>query len=616
MKLSILTKPHFIFLVISLFTGLICILFIPMGLGFDENAHVRRIWEMSGGTLIPNHLADKINIYPLAFDDKMSISPFFEDPTKQIWSADFSKKIDWWQLVDGKTSSTYFPTLYIPQTLVMSIFGRNFDTPVMLILYLIRLSSLISFVIPTYFSIKIIPHSKWLFTTLALVPMALLQSGTISPEGLSNGFAFLYVAWVLKISDNNPEKFSKRQLLLILLMTALLFTIKLNLVILVLLLFLISRNHFWSKSQLRLVFAMVVMLFIFIVFGWNYLTRTSLSYNGGHTPGIVLDQAKYVLLNPLNYIKILAADLISSFSNYFRGWIAEFPNQFLGMPWIIHAFYSVSILFFILFDPTNIKLKTKKRLTLLVTAIAGYLLTVTLLFLKDTPVGSQSILRVQGRYFISIVPLICLALINSRFTIPLRIFKPIAVILMTIVPLLFCSAIVLKYFVPCGLSYLTSEECYRPYYRNWAPNSVYTDPIIPGVLLKQTILVGCNNFEKLQLWTDHFNQNEPGNTIIRIIDVDSGELITDQKISNNMFPKQDWMTISFPRLVNSKGMIYEIDVSSEDSSKENAAILSLSYRQEYLDGELYINDQPINTDLIFRYGCCVEPYCRPTDIDR
>jgi hypothetical protein len=38
--------------------------------------------------------------------------------------------------------------------------------------------------------------------------------------------------------------------------------------------------------------------------------------------------------------------------------------------------------------------------------------------------------------------------------------------------------------------------------------------------------------------------------------------------------------------------------------------LSLSYRQEYLDGDLTINRIPVDTDLIFQYGCCVKPFCK------
>ena len=609
MKTSFLHKPHLLFLVIALITGLICVLFIPLGLGFDEKAHTRRIWEMSGGTLIPNYLSDKINIFPVAIDDHLSIPPFFNDSENQFWNADYSEKIDWWKLGNGKSSSSYFPTLYIPQVLVMAIFGRNFNTPVTLLLYLVRLSCLLSFIVPTFFAIKVIPHSKWLFTTLALVPMALMQSGTISPEGLSNGFAFLFVAWMMRFLEHKSEKITKKQLALLILMISLLFTLKLNLIVLAILLFLIPRNRFRSKKQLVILIASLFILFGILVLGWNYLTRSSLAYNG-NTPGEVLSQAKFILQKPFGFVKVLAKDIFRNFGNYYRGWIATFPNQNLGMPWYIHLIYSLAVLFLVLFDPTNQKQGAKKRVILILTGLLGYLFTVSVLFIKDTSLNSPYITGVQGRYFIPIFLLIIMGLAATRFSISTKIFYPLTISLLTIVPLLFSAAIILRYTTNCGLSFLKSEECFRPNYRNWAPNTIYSDPVIPGLDIRQTVLVDCDKFEKLQLWTDYIGQNDLGTTTIRIYDTSTGNLITEEKLENNQLAHRNWSMFSFPPINDSSGKVYEIDISSGDASLENAALFSFSYRQEYLDGELMINDQTIDTDLIFRFGCCVGLNCQ------
>ncbi len=552
-------------------------------------------------------MTDKINTFPVSLDKHLSISPFFDDSSKQFLTADYSEKIDWWEFGNGKTSSSYFPTLYLLPSLVMSVFGRNLNTPVMLLFYLLRIGCLLVFIVPTYFAIKIIPHSKWLFTALVMVPMAILQSGTISPEGMSNGLAFLFIAWILRFSNKN-DQLTKQQVWMILAMSALLFTLKMNLVFLVLLVFLLTRNRFQSKTQLFTVAISIVVIFAVVVLGWNYLTASSLPYNG-NTPGVVLDQVKFVTLKPFSYLKIMGKDIIGSIGNYLLGWVAVFPTQFLYFPAIIHVFYFLSLLFFLLFDPTHPKLELKKRLILLFTGLVGYVLTVTILFLKDAPVGSQSILRVQGRYFIAVFPLILMSLVTTRFSLPSKVFKPVAIVLTTIVPLLFSAAVVLRYNVTCGLSYLTGQECFQPAYRNWAPNTTYSDPVVPGVEINQSILVECNNFEQLKLWVDRLGQNADGSTIIKIRDVYSGLVITDQKIKNELFPQMDWLTITFPRVTNSSGKVFEIFVTSDDATVENAAKFSLSYRQEYLDGDLSIKGLPVDTDLIFQYGCCVEPFC-------
>jgi len=609
MKRNLFLEPHILFLVLSLAAGLICVFFIPIGLGFDENAHTRRIWEISGGTFMPNFMPEKIKTYPVALEEHLSIPPFFVDPSHQLLTADYSKKIDWWELGDGRTSSIYFPTLYILPSLVMSIFARNMDTPVMVLFYLVRIGCLLGFIIPAYFAIKIIPHSKWLFSAVVMVPMAILQSGTISPEGMTNGLAFLFIAWIFRFASKDGP-LTKKQVASLLLMTAILFTLKTNLVFLVLLLFLLARNRFHSKFQLITVVISVVVIFSIMVLGWNYLTASSLQFNG-NSAGVVLDQVRFVVLKPFSYLKIVGNDILTNFGKYLLGWVAVFPSQNLYFPAIIHVFYFLSLLFFLLFDQSNPKLEIRKRLVLFLTGIVGYLLTVTLLFLKDAPVGSQSILRVQGRYFVAVFPLILMAFTTSRFSIPSKVFKPVAIALMTIVPLLFSTAVVLRYNVTCGLSYLTGQECLQPTYRNWAPNTTFSDPVVPGVEIKQTILVGCNNLNQLRLWVDRTGHGTGGSTTILIRNTSSGAIITDQNIKNELFPLKEWLTISFPRVVNSAGSTYEIDVTSSDASIENAARFSLSYRQEYLDGELMIDNKPVDTDLIFRYGCCVKPFCKP-----
>lgn len=606
-KQKFIIEPHFLFLLLSLVAGLICVFFIPVGLGFDEKAHTRRIWEISGGTFMPNFLAEKIKTFPTSMEDKLSVPPFFDDPSHTIFGADLTQRINWWEMGDGKTSSSYFPTLYILPSLVMSFFGRNFNIPMMVLFYLLRIACLLAFVIPAYFAIRIIPHSKWLFMGLALIPMSVLQSGTISPEGMSNGLAFLFIAWIIRFSEQQ-DKLTNRKIGLLLLMTAILFTLKINLAFLLVLLLLVSKSLFHSKKQLAVVLISIVILFILIVLGWNYFTASSLPYNG-NTPGEVISQVKFIATKPFSYLGILLKDLKLNGGRYLLGWIAVFPTQNLYFPYLIHIFSGITILFFILFDPSNQRISIKKRIILLTAGILGYILTITVLFIKDAPVGSQSVLRVQGRYFIAVFPLLLLGFTTARIKMPLNVFKPIAIGLVSIIMIMFSTAVILRYTTACGLSIMTGSECYRPNYRNWAPNTAYTDPIVQGITVRQSILVDCNNFNSLQIWSDRGEGISDGATTITVVDMALGDVVTGQVIPNLNFSKQNWTTIFFPQVPDSTGKRYMVLITSPVTQNENAVKLSLSYRQEYLDGDLLINEQPVDTDLIFQFGCCVKPFC-------
>jgi len=263
-----------------------------------------------------------------------------------------------------------------------------------------------------------------------------------------------------------------------------------------------------------------------------------------------------------------------------------------------------------LFDPTNKSISVKKRIILLMTGIAGYILTITILYVKDAPVGSLSVLRVQGRYFIVAFALILLGLTYSKIKLPQKFFKSAAIGLMMLVTILFSTAVVLRYSTACGLSSMSGTECFRPTYRNWAPNSVYTDSIIAGTTITQTIQVDCKNLNSLRLWVDWTEGQGTRGTSFVVRDLNSGDIITEQTISNKNFPQKDWLTLIFPIVPDSSGREYTITITSSDATPVDASRFSLSYRQEYLAGELSINGQPMDTDLIFQYGCCVKPFCK------
>ena len=95
-----------------------------------------------------------------------------------------------------------------------------------------------------------VPFGKWILLVLAVSPMALFQAATITPDAISNGIGFLFIAGCLRMSTGS-ESIGWRDWDSLVLLVFLLFLAKLNLIPLILLPFLlILPSQFTRKKTL------------------------------------------------------------------------------------------------------------------------------------------------------------------------------------------------------------------------------------------------------------------------------------------------------------------------------------------------------------------------------
>ena len=77
-------------------------------------------------------------------------------------------------------------------------------------------------------AIRLIPFGKWILLVLALSPTALFQAATISPDAISNGIGFLFIAGSLWAAERKEIGWRETGSLVVLIF--LLFLAKLNLI--------------------------------------------------------------------------------------------------------------------------------------------------------------------------------------------------------------------------------------------------------------------------------------------------------------------------------------------------------------------------------------------------
>jgi len=105
-----LKQPEWVFLIVALLSGIGLCFLIPTQSGFDEITHLARIWEISGGYLIPNQKFSQGPNLPMAFSEISYRNQFFYDPVDPNFFAKYGdERIDWNNFTNHQTQSVYFP---------------------------------------------------------------------------------------------------------------------------------------------------------------------------------------------------------------------------------------------------------------------------------------------------------------------------------------------------------------------------------------------------------------------------------------------------------------------------------------------------------------------------
>ncbi len=444
------------FLVSVLLFGSIFVFVVPPFQVADEFNHFYRAWQVSDGVLLgvrttDNRLGGDLPVSVTKITQSFRSLPF--QPNNQIKSStifyNLTIPLDAQnrQFTDFSNTAMYAPTAYLPQVLAISI-GKFLKRGPLSIFYLSRFLTLIFWLSIVYTALKILPIQRNLFTALALLPSSLFINASVSGDVVTNACSFLVMALFLRLITEKKH-LSQRQTLtffaLIFMSTLIISLNKLAYFPIVLLVFLIDKKHFNGLKNKLIVASVLIFSNIAVIVFWaktiqpNYIKfedynpafRIGQQLNENVDPSV---QLSFMLHNPLFFTKIATFSLIKTFPHTLIHYVGKFGWEKNYLPiWLIFI-----LVFLILiqainneknqailseqlgFDSlrtSNFKLQTsngplsiKAKFSLFFIGILMTYTFVAAMYAIWSPVGSEFIDNLGGKYFIPIYPLFFLAL--------------------------------------------------------------------------------------------------------------------------------------------------------------------------------------------------------------
>lgn len=315
-------------------------------------------------------------------------------------------------ILNPETAAVYSFVQYVPQATGIAI-ARLFTSNAYIITYAGRVLNIIVAIVILYFAIKIIPFGKKMLLIPAMIPIAIEGFTSLSPDAMTISMSFLYIAYILYLAfDKKVEKIKLKDKIILLIMSIIIALCKIVYIPLVGLLLIIPKEKFENNKNKIINFIVIAGIAIVINLIWLAISSRYLStFREGDSKIQVL----LALQNPVQFIQQFLYTLNLNSGNYILslfgadlGW-GELVKINTMVPYCLLVIYVFTAI-------TDNKLKNRfeayQIVCILLVVLAIIALIFASLYVQWTTIGNESIIGVQGRYFLPIIPLIMLLLGN------------------------------------------------------------------------------------------------------------------------------------------------------------------------------------------------------------
>lgn len=401
------------------------ILYLSLGIGYmavnplygvpDEGNHFLRAYGITEGSFVTgqdetgtggSELPDNIASNNKASDMKL---PNVLEARNVVLS---TQKI----FIAYGNTALYSPFTYTPQ--VIGIFlGKLVSRRVIFIAYCGRFMAWLAVGIILFFCIRYLPFGKRILLVIALLPMNMHESISLAGDSFTLAIAAAFITFVLYIRFVQKGKLNRLQYVLFYILLFYTASCKIVYVPFVMAAFLIPKERFGSKKSYGWNVVSAMILTGFASISWLLISsRLLVEFN----PGVnSLEQIRFVLSHPLEYIEILVRTIL----NNGEALVKSMLGSSLGYYNVNINIGIIALIALILVDVCvkenriwtdetgNVENNVLwQRGLLFFICVCIVVLIYTSLYVQWTAVGNDTVDGVQGRYFLPILFPIILAL--------------------------------------------------------------------------------------------------------------------------------------------------------------------------------------------------------------
>ena len=364
----------------------------------DETVHFARAERVSEGKVFTDPSVQNFDTIKSVVEMQKSA----EIPI--IKSGLENKDVDYTVDYVNHVAASNLSFLYFPQALGI-IIAKALNLNVIWLLWMARLCNLIFYSILMTIAMHIIPRLKYLLLFISILPMSIQQAASCSVDATINGVTILYISFFLYLYTK--KTISKREVFIFLILSVIIILAKVTNICIAGLMILLPLDSKTKNQKAKNYLGKFVGIFaISIIAVWYYVYTMSFAPNLGQLQYITQmnidgqEQINYIINNFLHWARIFVSVLLEQMYtsivrlNTFGSLSYQYPILIVLM---IFLYAKIS------FQEKGINLSKVEKCLITLMILGSYALTYLALYIGWTPVGSDSVDGIQGRYFIPLL---------------------------------------------------------------------------------------------------------------------------------------------------------------------------------------------------------------------
>ena len=440
-------RPEWVFLIIAAVAGLFVAFLNPPFQSPDEEAHFFRAYQLSNGTLIAEKSQNQIGgCLPQCILDAwrpfLNIKKIEWATVHQLLKEPFVKTPG--TFFDFKHTALYSPVAYGP-ALVGMWCGRAIGFSALGQLYASRITTLLGWLVVVFFAIRTIPIFKWVMVMIALMPMTVYLSASVSADGMTNAMAMLTTALILRSTLARESAVEPGEWIAITLACVLLALTKQIYFLIAFLAFMTPVKRFggWKMKAMLCLGTIGAATAANLI--WMLLVRNTVAVESWVNPH---EQTVFILSHPFRYAAFLFENFFNYLSTYLIWFVGTLGCLNVNLPeWIWPTYITGLVAAAFVDKGCGRPLKWSERCLIIGICAASILLIMTSQYILYSPPAGKILFGVQGRYFIPLAVPGLLAFYNCKLKISEKTYSIIVTAYCITVLVVTCLKLFDRYYL-------------------------------------------------------------------------------------------------------------------------------------------------------------------------